>query len=302
MLEGLDRVNWSQLSHAYGPADDVPGLIRALASGDEDARDHAFQGLFSTIWHQGTVYEATVHAVPFLLELLAARGVAEKETIFGLLGSIADGNSYMEAHSHLWDEVDPSPEARRERQGQIGLEREHVRAARQAVEAGVGTYLDLLADEDPKVREAAISMLGLGRGRADQVIPELLARIPDQADPRSRAALILAVGDLAEGTGDPSSFRALLAERMQPQEAPVVRLAAAICLARSSPDARTAAILETLCETAATAWDDFGSVGGDTASHVGEAVKGDPAARLRIFLAALDSPNASARKGARFAL
>ncbi len=302
MLEGLDRVNWSQLSHAYGPADDVPALIRALASGDADARDHAFQGLFSTIWHQGTVYEATAHAVPFLLELLAAPGVAEKEAIFHLLGSIADGNSYMEVHSRLWDDVDPSQEAQRERQEQVGREREHVRAARQAVEAGVGTYLDLLADEDPTVREAAISMLGLCRGRADRVIPELLARIPNQADARSRAALILAVGDLAEGTGDLSPFHTLFAERMQPEEAPVVRLAAAICLARSSPVAPTAAILDTLCQTAATAWDDFESVGGDTGGRVGEAVKGDPAARLRIFLAALDSRDASARQGARFAL
>ena len=32
MLEGLDAVEWAQLTHAYGAAVDVPELIRALTS------------------------------------------------------------------------------------------------------------------------------------------------------------------------------------------------------------------------------------------------------------------------------
>jgi hypothetical protein len=32
MLEGLDAINWQQLTHAYGPATDVPDLIRKLTS------------------------------------------------------------------------------------------------------------------------------------------------------------------------------------------------------------------------------------------------------------------------------
>ena len=30
MLEGLDEINWSQLHHAYGEANNVPQLIRKL--------------------------------------------------------------------------------------------------------------------------------------------------------------------------------------------------------------------------------------------------------------------------------
>ncbi len=30
-LDGLDDRPWFAVSHAYGPADDLPGLLRALA-------------------------------------------------------------------------------------------------------------------------------------------------------------------------------------------------------------------------------------------------------------------------------
>lgn len=38
-LAGLDAVNWAGLTHAYGPAGDVPRLIRAPASAEPD--EHA---------------------------------------------------------------------------------------------------------------------------------------------------------------------------------------------------------------------------------------------------------------------
>jgi hypothetical protein len=38
MLEGLKGVRWGELSHAYGPADDVPDLIRAVASANKAKR------------------------------------------------------------------------------------------------------------------------------------------------------------------------------------------------------------------------------------------------------------------------
>ena len=37
MLDGLDAVDWSALAHAYGPAADVPGLLRALLDPDPAA-------------------------------------------------------------------------------------------------------------------------------------------------------------------------------------------------------------------------------------------------------------------------
>ncbi len=62
-LTGLNDVPWAQLQDAYGSAADVPNQILALISEDADARNAAFEALFSKIWHQGIIYEATIHAL-----------------------------------------------------------------------------------------------------------------------------------------------------------------------------------------------------------------------------------------------
>src|SRR5260221_6553853 len=103
MLEGLDRVDWAHLTHAYGPATDVPDLIRALASPDTATRHAAYDALYGTIWHQGSVYAATGSAVPFLIELLTEESVEEKATLLALLGFLAkrseEHTSELQSHS-----------------------------------------------------------------------------------------------------------------------------------------------------------------------------------------------------------
>jgi hypothetical protein len=90
-LAGLDVVDWSSVSDAYGPATDIPALFRALVSTNPDHREFACRLLHQTIWHQGNVYSATASAVPFLYNLLEADGSHDKEAIAGLLALIADG-------------------------------------------------------------------------------------------------------------------------------------------------------------------------------------------------------------------
>ncbi len=110
-LEGLDNVNWSDLKDAYGPAVDVPALLRAFVSVDPDDRKFADQLLCQTIWHQGNVYSATSAAVPFLFKLLEEDGPHDKEAVVGLIGLIADGlPPYLdcaedEYQSAIWDNI-----------------------------------------------------------------------------------------------------------------------------------------------------------------------------------------------------
>ena len=93
MLEGLDKIDWSQLHHAYGEASDVPIFIRQLLSNDKIVVDKAIYELFGNIHHQRTVYEASAYAVPFLQELLNTPEVTRdtKMSIVCLLSSMADG-------------------------------------------------------------------------------------------------------------------------------------------------------------------------------------------------------------------
>jgi hypothetical protein len=89
-LAGLDQVDWSAMSDAYGPATDIPALLHVLVSGNLDHREFACELLHQTIWHQGNVYSATASAIPFLYNLLEADGPHDKEAIAGLIALIAD--------------------------------------------------------------------------------------------------------------------------------------------------------------------------------------------------------------------
>jgi hypothetical protein len=71
LLERIGSVEWSALSHAYGPADDVPGQLAAVVAGDDRTREEAWWNLWGNIHHQGTIYAATRPAVPILLGIAA---------------------------------------------------------------------------------------------------------------------------------------------------------------------------------------------------------------------------------------
>jgi len=75
ILKGLDEVDWSSVKHAYGPATDVPDLLRALTSDNQAVRNNAHHTLNSNITHQGTIYEASIEVIPFLAKLLIAENV-----------------------------------------------------------------------------------------------------------------------------------------------------------------------------------------------------------------------------------
>jgi hypothetical protein len=49
VLAEVDTVNWSALQHAHGAASDIPALLRAALSEDENDRAFAFILLHETI-------------------------------------------------------------------------------------------------------------------------------------------------------------------------------------------------------------------------------------------------------------
>jgi HEAT repeat protein len=166
--------------------------------------------------------------------------------------------------------------------------------------------LDLLADDEPMVRIFATYVLGRCQGRAAQVVPELVTRVPSEGDARSQAALVLALGSLATAVDERAAIDHVLAERMGPKECPVVRLAAAMGLARSYRIGPAAEVLDTLLVSAGSAWSDFEDLpwceGGSVAISVGEALAEYPEARLRFVLGLLDSRDEEVRRDARFAV
>ena len=52
MLEGLDAVDWSGLTQAYGTATDLPGLLRQAAAESAEEAEEALGELYGCIMHQ----------------------------------------------------------------------------------------------------------------------------------------------------------------------------------------------------------------------------------------------------------
>jgi hypothetical protein len=71
--------DWSQLSHAYGQATDLPRRLEQLAAATDDDWDD----LWSHLCHQGTVYSASFAALPYLAR--TAAGPRREARIHALL-------------------------------------------------------------------------------------------------------------------------------------------------------------------------------------------------------------------------
>ncbi|MGI5158685.1 hypothetical protein [Microbispora sp. CA-102843] len=95
-LEGLDEIPWRKLEHAYGSARDVPKLLRALRSTSPGRRERALDELYGNIFHQGSRYQASAYAVPFLARLAVDPATPARPELVYLLAALAIG--YDQAH------------------------------------------------------------------------------------------------------------------------------------------------------------------------------------------------------------
>lgn len=207
MLDGLDDVEWPELTHAYGDAGDVPDLLRRAAS-DGDAAEEALSEIVGCLFHQGTVYSATVAAVPFLTELARCAPTQRGEFVW-LLGMLSDPDH---AHGSAFD------------------------AVRAAISADADVLVALLGDADPQVRAAAAYAL------AQCAAPSgpLWDRWAVEDDAEVRPSLTLALGLLDPARSGEGLSRAVV------HAPPAERIAAALALARNGeawPDGAAAAVV-----------------------------------------------------------
>lgn len=229
MLEKLDDIPWAQLGHAYGEASDVPPLLRALSSTNRQQREEAWYALYGNLYHQGTVYEATAYAVPFLLELAQAAEVEDRHEILVYLSTLSVGTSYLDVHQHLGIFADEK--AKPDFNERLQQELAHVRAAHEAVRAGAPVYARLLTDRSPQVRAAAAHLLSLGKQDAVRNNGWLRAHFAgSETDEMVLTACVLAAGSLAEDDQAAIDWLTVILARDTRRG---VRLAAAIGLCRA---------------------------------------------------------------------
>jgi hypothetical protein len=258
MLAGVDNVNWRALRHAYGLAEDVPSLLRLLLSDDPDVRADAFEQLFSNIWHQGTVYEASAYAVPFLLRMLSDERTPDRPGVLTLLSSLATGSSYLAVHHREGDDVFDLRRslARKGEDFDTALRTElgWVSAANEAVTKGVDLFFDLLedADEDVDLQQQALATIAVLPGRRAESVARLGALLPATTDLRLRTGITRALHDLMD---DSRASQQVFADLLRGDTPEAIRLIAAVALltrARErAPDQAVTVVLDALRELGA---------------------------------------------------
>src|SRR5688572_1906213 len=169
-LQGLDDVDWTKLSHAYGKAKDVPKLLRGLASASAKERASAIFYLGASICHQGTFYSATAPSIPFLLSLLVTPKVKDKEKILDLLAQIAT----LDDHRPLLLDGAPASLA-------ASLPASYRRSIA-LVRGAWKTYADLLEAREPIVRAAASFLLAWLPGSAKEAAPLVRRALAKEKD------------------------------------------------------------------------------------------------------------------------
>jgi tetratricopeptide (TPR) repeat protein len=193
LLENLERIDWQGLSHAYGPATDVPACLRRLL-GDEEQRRAALHELYGSIYHQGDRYSATPAAIPFLFELVLASEVGNRAAILELVTHLVAGDCCFRNGLTLNDG---------ERVLFFGRELvgddargEPPRIWRQCYEATLAflpQLLDLAVGPEPSLRLEAARVLGCLRTRAAEIGPRLAARVATEEFDDVRANLLFAL-------------------------------------------------------------------------------------------------------------
>ncbi|MFJ5310184.1 hypothetical protein [Streptomyces sp. NPDC088350] len=86
----MTTIDWSELTHAYGSAENIPGLFARLG-GTED--DDVWQELWGSLCHQGSVYDASWAAMPVLVDIALGRapgGPIQAVTMAGLITTDPD--------------------------------------------------------------------------------------------------------------------------------------------------------------------------------------------------------------------
>jgi hypothetical protein len=236
MLDGLDDVDWQNISDAYGAARRIPAYLRDLASTQAKKRSTALQQLYMGICRESvSISQATQYAVPFLVELALNIKVPDRGAVLILLGHIAQAITPLEASglagkSHL-DRTE------------LDAQKEWLGHAKEEVSKGLEEFLNLLDDVNPDVRLGAgfaVSSVLIGGtpefisraekgGLLNRAIQKLLVSLENDEDEKVRISDALVLGAISS-TYSELLISPALHSAFNQDKSLAVKLAAAIAL------------------------------------------------------------------------
>lgn len=253
MWDDLLRVDWAQLGHAYGSASDVPKILCDMISADPKTREEGWQLFDDSLNHQGSCYNSTRAALPFLVEAVGNPEVPVRTRLLEYFRK-----RWLEAPIQGGDlpmSTEGEPAVASSGRDLSRYQREDLCAWQvgRAIWAGRSTYERLADDPDRAVAAAAAELLLLSPESRAHGKRVLVRTIEEEPDPIEQARRILEYGVYGE-----SADAGLYERWVDPGRPGVVRAAAGIAWAwmvDSDPPPRPAA--RALHETSADASDAF---------------------------------------------
>lgn len=245
MLAKLNDINWKALKHAYGTAEDVPEIIRDLASTEVDKSKKALWALYGNIWHQGSTYTATPYVVPFLYELIQSDTTHRRDEIIFLLVNIALGYEYY----YLPQGVDVVS-LRKKLLGsdtnefnKYGISGEAEWACYENVNKEIPILYPFINHPNKKISRSAIYALGWFPEWAEESIPKIHSHLGSFSEEKDIANALIAIGLLTKNSM--VKTKGLNLKKYLQSEFLLVRVSAAISLANEH---LSETILDTLIE------------------------------------------------------
>ncbi|AGL18126.1 PBS lyase [Actinoplanes sp. N902-109] len=245
---------FDSLTCAYGPASEVPELLAGLRSADGVRRGFARSELEHMLAHEGTKYEASVAAVPFLIEIFTDPAGCGRVEAYELLTLISDNGELPRHRTRSggptlgeltrrrfeW-RLSRRPADPAERygwhQGELEPPMTEARAwtlrSYAAVGAGLPAYLPVVRDPDPRLRLAAAHLLAAHPAPA--AVPVLTAQLRVESSPMVAASLCIAAGHCGEA-GDVDLLRVLARWRESPHRLAHLSALMAIAQLTDAPD------------------------------------------------------------------
>ena len=238
--EALQQVPWAQFSHAYGSATDTPSHLLALLSNEAEEREKALSQLWISICHQGSVYEASAVAVPFLIRILQEVPDEQKPEILSLLNGLAGPYCYanreevilrmsrssQESH-HEWHSVKQFLQTGNEYHKPQWMERNH-----QLVGEGLSIYLSLLRSAHRGIVRETLDLLSCFKELGSFIVPIVSELFSDSNDPSMNVSVLYCLSTLLDVQSPHWELYYQLVNTNPEQIDPRVRLTAACMLAR----------------------------------------------------------------------
>lgn len=149
-LMEVHKVPWDDLEHAYGTGigkgahENVPAALQLLGGTDEASLDEAVHLLFGNVCHQGTIYESTAYAFPFIAAWGAGAEPSDdiESAIVQLLACIAIASTFEAPHGSHAGSFGPA-----------------VSAATKSAIAASAVHLNVIATRSPRLKRLVSALL-----------------------------------------------------------------------------------------------------------------------------------------------